>query len=74
MSNKLHWAPHINNITSKASRLLRFLRRNLPKCPEYVKEKAYFEIVQLRTEAPYGVLDPHQVVLKKKDNGTLKMF
>ena len=66
ISNKLHWAPHISNITSKASRLLGFLRRNLRKCPANVKEKAYFGMVRPGVEYCSTIWSPHQAGLKKK--------
>ncbi len=66
LSNKLHWAPHINNITSKASRLLGFLRRNLRKCPASLKEKAYFGMIRPGVEYCSTIWSPHQAGLIRK--------
>ena len=43
----------------KASRTLGFLRRNLGKCPEYVKDQAYTTLIRPRLEYCSSVWDPH---------------
>ena len=40
LDNSLSWAPHINNITNKATRMLNFIKRNLSKCNSKVKSDA----------------------------------
>ena len=40
---------HIDSITSKASRFLRFVKRNLRHCPKTVKERAYQTLVRPKT-------------------------
>ena len=41
LSSDLNWDVHIAGIIGKACRYLGFMRRNLDKCPEKVKEQAY---------------------------------
>ena len=55
----LRWNTHISNMCIKANRSLGFLRRNLYRCPQDVKEAAYrglvhpmFGIWQLCLESP----------------------
>ena len=62
----LSWSNHIHNITSKASRTLNFIRRNLSKCSIEVKESAYLTLVRPCLEYAACVWDPHQLYLKKE--------
>ena len=41
LTSNLNWGKHISNIVGKVNRTLGFLRRNLGKCPESVKNQAY---------------------------------
>ena len=41
ISNDLNWSTHINTITNKCNSKLGFLRRNLSRCPQKLKETAY---------------------------------
>ena len=58
-TSNLSWDHHINNITSKATRALSFLRRNLHNCPENVKKQAYVALVRPHLEYASSVWDPH---------------
>lgn len=59
LTNKLSWDNHINNIVSKASRSLGFLRRNLHKCPETIKKQAYIALVRPHLEYASSAWDPY---------------
>jgi hypothetical protein len=58
-TSDLKWNKHIQTMTSKANKILNFLRRNLRKCPKLVKEKAYLTYVRPITEYASTVWDPH---------------
>ena len=55
----LDWGRHINNFTSKATKTLGFLRRNLTLAPKKTKVAAYKTLVrpQLKYTAP--IWNPH---------------
>ena len=55
----LKWTKHINQATTKANRNLGFLRRNLYKCPEKVKEQAYCALVRPHLEYASAAWDPY---------------
>ncbi len=65
LKNDLKWTKHINQTTAKANRGLGFLRRNLSKCPERVKEQAYCALVRPHLEYASAAWDPY---LKKDIN------
>ena len=46
IQDDLKWTKHINQSTAKANRNLVFMRRNLSKCHEKVKEQAYCALVR----------------------------
>jgi hypothetical protein len=50
LSEDLGWEPHINKAISKANKVLGFLRRNIGKCPQDIKEKAYLTLVRTHLE------------------------
>ena len=52
VNSKLKWSEHISSISSKASRSLGLIKRNLWNCPGKVREKAYTSIVRPKLE--YG--------------------
>ena len=56
LSEDLGWEPHIN----KANKVLGFLRRNIGKCPQDIKEKAYLTRVRPHLEYSSAVWDPHR--------------
>ena len=45
LSDNMKYNQHINTITSKVSRVLGFVKRNLKHCPKTVKERAYQSLV-----------------------------
>ena len=57
---------HINNICTKASKTLGFLRRNLFSCPHDVKEAAYKGLVRPVLEYGSSVWDPHTKCLQEE--------
>ena len=56
----LPWKTHIDNITAKASRTVRFLRRNLYNSTKEVREATYCSIVRPTFDYPSSVWDPHR--------------
>jgi len=52
-------SPHINWITSKATRMLNFVKRNLYKCSRDTKCVAYTSLVQSLLEYGSAVWDPY---------------
>ena len=56
LSEDLGWEPHIN----KANKVLGFLRRNIGKCPQDIKEKAYLTLVRPHLEYSSAVWDPYR--------------
>ena len=50
LSSDLNWDFHIAGIIGTANRSLGFIRRNLNKCPENVKEQAYLALVRPQLE------------------------
>ena len=55
-----NWNNHINNITTKANRSLGFIKRNLKRCPEQIKDQAYKSPVRPHVEYASSVWSPHQ--------------
>ena len=51
--------PYKKNVTSKASRTLGFVRRNLRIGVPKIKEKAYFTLIRPQLEYASSVWDPH---------------
>jgi len=66
ISNDLYWTKHINQTSSKASRTLGFIRRNLGRCTPEVKENAYLSLVRPSLEYASTVWDPYQNTLIKE--------
>ena len=56
----------IHIITSKASRSLNFIRRNLSNCSKEVKESAYLTLVRPCLEHAACLWDPYQLYLKNE--------
>jgi len=50
LADNMKYNIHIVNITSKASRVLRFIKRNLRHCPKSIKEPAYHTLVRPKLE------------------------
>ena len=57
LSSDLNWDVHIAGIIDKANRFLGFIRRNLTKCPENVKEEAYLALLDhsLNMDVSHGI-------------------
>ena len=60
VTQSLNWNNHINNITTKANRSLGFIKRNLKRCPEQIKDQAYKSLVRPHVEYASSVWSPHQ--------------
>ena len=67
ISNDLNWSTHINTITNKCNYKLGFLRRNLRRCPQKLKETAYLSLVRPTLEYATSVWDP-QITCKRYIN------
>ena len=50
ISDDLNWGQHISEISSKATKTLSFLRRNLAFAPRHTKEVAYKTLVHPKLE------------------------
>jgi hypothetical protein len=59
VSSDLSWDAHVNFICSKANRALGFIRRQLGKCSQEVKLKAYTALVRPHLEYASCAWDPH---------------
>ena len=51
---------HTDHITAKANRSLGFVKRNLKRCPENIKEQAYKSLVRPHLEYASTVWSLHQ--------------
>ena len=60
LSEDMNWDHHISKITSKANRTLGFIRRNLNKCPQDIKQQAYTTLVRPHLEYASAVWDPYR--------------
>jgi len=60
VQSDLRWSKHIQNITTKASRTLSFLKRNLKLRNQHIKETAYFSLVRPQLEYASIVWSPWQ--------------
>jgi hypothetical protein len=58
LSSKLKYNHHVDNITSKASKSLGFIKRNLKHCPKVVKERAYKSLVRPKLEYCSTIWNP----------------
>ena len=59
ISDDLRWNHYIADITGRANKLLRLLRRNLSTCDRRVKEAAYLGLVKPLLECASLVWDPY---------------
>ena len=55
----MSFSPHVNNIVSKASKILNFVKRNLYKCSPSIKATAYISLVHPILEYASSAWDPH---------------
>ena len=60
LQDDLGWNTHIGHATSKASRMLGVVRRNLYRCPENLKQTAYVSLVRPLIEYASVAWDPYQ--------------
>ena len=58
VDSKLKWPEHISSISSKASRSLGLIKRNLWNCPRKVRETVYTSIVRPKLEYASASWDP----------------
>ena len=72
ISDNMDWGQHISEISSKATKTLGFLRRNLAFAPRSTKEVAYKTLVRPKLEysapiwGPYSKLKINQVEKDKR--------
>jgi len=66
LKNTLSWNTHITNITNRATKMLNFIKRNLGKCTNQVKSKAYTSFICPILEYATQVWDPYQKTLIHK--------
>ena len=66
ISKDLNWKSHINNVSSKASNTLRFIKRNVQTNNQKIKETAYNTYVRPQLEYCAPVWHPWQDTLSKK--------
>lgn len=59
ISSGLSWSPHIDRITSSATKTLNFARRNIKTKHVGVREMAYNTLVRPQLEYAAAVWDPH---------------
>ena len=59
ITDDLDWDQHINNVTSKATRTLGFLRRNLTLAPKETKVAAYQALIRPQLEYAAPLWNPH---------------
>ena len=57
--SKMSFSPHINQVISKATRMLNFVKRNLYRCSAETKSLAYTSIVRPLLEYGSAVWDPY---------------
>jgi len=61
ISSDLRWHDHINRITSKATRTLNFVRRNVYNCSSEAKSLAYTSLVRPQLEYAAAAWDPYRI-------------
>ena len=59
LTSKLKWDRHVSSVSSKASKVLGVLRRNLHICPRSVRETAYKTLVRPSLEYGSAAWDPY---------------
>ena len=59
LQKELKWKTHIDNITSKANRTLGSIKRNLNRCSQEIKVKAYTILVRPKLEYSSTVWDTY---------------
>ena len=66
LTDNMKYNQHIDSITSKASRVLGFVKHNLRHCPKIVKERAYQTLVHPKLEYCSPIWNPQQVTQIKQ--------
>ena len=64
--NDLEWGQHVSGISSKATKTLGFLRRNLALAPQHTKEVAYQTLVRPQLEYAAPIWHPYNETETKK--------
>jgi len=59
LDHKLSWSSHIDHISTKANKILNFLKRNLNGCSSSVKASAYLMLVRPSMEYAAAIWDPY---------------
>jgi len=59
LTSKLKWDQHVSTVSSKASKVLGVVRRNLHNCPRSVRETAYKTLVRPTLEYGSATWDPY---------------
>jgi len=70
--SKMSFSPHINSITSKATRMLNFVKRNLYRRSRETKCMAYTNLVRPLLEYRSAVWDPY--LQYRKISGILRWY
>ncbi|CAC5366038.1 unnamed protein product [Mytilus coruscus] len=58
LDSKLNWNHHITSKINEASQQLNFVKRNLYRCPQEIKQHAYIALVRPHLEYSSSVWDP----------------
>ena len=59
VTDDLDWSQHINNVTSKGTKTLGFLRRHLTLAPKVTKVAKYKDLVRPQLEYAAPIWNPH---------------
>lgn len=63
ITNNLSWKRHIEHITSKANRMLGYIKRNFALTSSPLKKQLYVTYIRPNLEYASSVWDPHQLTL-----------
>ena len=66
ITDNLEWGQHVSEISSKATKTLGFLRRNLALAPQHTKEVAYQTLVHPQLEYAAPIWHPYNETETKK--------
>ena len=66
ITDNLEWGQHVSEISSKATKTLGFLRRNLALAPQHTKEIAYQTLVRPQLEYAAPIWHPYNETETKK--------
>ena len=59
ITDNLDWGQHVSEISCKATKTMRFLRRNLALAPRHTKEVAYKTLVHPQLEYAATIWNPY---------------